>query len=84
MGAELRQEGLHVGRTDPGEQADMERRAAVHVADQVGAEHPHHLDDEDPRQAGRELAKDPAIAAGVLELLDAIGIRPDRIRRGTQ
>ncbi|MCX4596177.1 hypothetical protein OG819_42950 [Streptomyces sp. NBC_01549] len=58
-----------------------QRKAAIRIADQIGKEHPHPLDDEDPAQAGRELAKDPAIAAGVLELADQLGIRPDQIRR---
>lgn len=40
------------------------RAAAVHVADRIGAEHPHELDDVMPRLAGRQLAQDPAIAAG--------------------
>jgi hypothetical protein len=61
--------------------AVLQRRAAVRIADHIGAEHPHPLDDEDPAQAGRELAMDPVIAAGVLELLAALGIRPDQIRR---
>jgi hypothetical protein len=34
-----------------------------------------------PRIAGAVIAKDPVIAAGVLELLAALGIRPDQIRR---
>ncbi|MEU5477524.1 hypothetical protein [Streptomyces mirabilis] len=62
-------------------QADEQRRAAVRIADQFGKEHPHPLDNEDPAQAGQELAMDPAIAAGFLELLDQLGIRPDQIRR---
>jgi hypothetical protein len=62
-------------------QADEQLRAARRIADQFGKEHPHALDHEDPRQAGRELAKDPVIAAGVLELLAKLGIRPDQIRR---
>lgn len=57
------------------------RRAAVRIADQFGKEHPHPQDDDDPAQAGRELAQDPVIAAGLLELADKLGIRPDQIRR---
>jgi hypothetical protein len=52
------------------------RAAAIHVADYVAAQHPHELDDTSPRFAGRLLAQDPAIAAGVLELLDALGFLP--------
>jgi hypothetical protein len=83
MGAELRQEGLLVGHTDADAQADVERRAAVRVADQFGRENPHELDELMPKLAGRELAKDPAIAAGVLELLDQLGLKPQHIRRRT-
>jgi hypothetical protein len=61
--------------------ADEQRQAAVRIADQFGKEHPHPQDVKDPREAGRELAKDPVIAAGVLELLAKLGIRPDQIRR---
>lgn len=50
------------------------RRAAVHASDHIGAEHPHPLDDLMPKLAGRELAKDPVIAAGLLEVLDQLGI----------
>jgi hypothetical protein len=52
--------------------AALQRAAAVRIADQVAAEHPHPLDDLMPRLAGRLLAKDPAVAAGVRELLDAV------------
>lgn len=54
--------------------ADQTRRASVHVADRIAAEHPHPLDDLMPRLAGRQLATDPVIAAGLLELLDQLGI----------
>lgn len=59
------------------------RAAAVHVADRIAAEHPHPLDDVMPRLAGKQLAQDPAITAGVLELLDVLGlIRPRRQPKG--
>lgn len=61
--------------------AVLQRLAAVRIADHIGAENPHPLDEYMPRIAGAVLAKDPAIAAGVLELLAALGIRPDQIRR---
>jgi hypothetical protein len=77
MGSDLNQFVLATDPTD----ADLARRAAVHVADQIAAEHPHPLDDVMPRIAGAVIAKDPVIAAGVLELLAALGIRPDQIRR---
>ena len=49
------------------------RALAVHCADRIGAEHPTEFDDTDPKLAGRLIAKDPAVRADVLELLDAIG-----------
>lgn len=77
MNAELSQDALTVGLVDEAER----RRAAVRVADQLGREHPHELDDLMPELVGRELAQDPAIAAGVLELLDQLGLKPQHIRR---
>lgn len=50
------------------------RRAAVRVSDQIGVENPHDLDETAPRLAGRELAQDPAIAAGLRDLLAALGL----------
>jgi hypothetical protein len=69
-GRELDQYVLAVGAPT----ARQTRAAAVHVADRIAAEHPHPLDDVMPKLAGRQLAKDPAIAAGVLELLDVLGL----------
>jgi hypothetical protein len=60
---------------------DQERRTAVRAADFVAAEHPHPLDDTKPDVAGRELATDPLIRAGLLELLDALGIQTTRGNR---
>jgi hypothetical protein len=34
-----------------------------------------------PKLVGRELAHDPVIAAGVLKLLDQLGLKPQHIRR---
>lgn len=50
------------------------RAAAVHVADRVAAEHPHPLDDQMPKLAGRTIAKDPAVRGDLLELLDVLGL----------
>ncbi|MFD9284884.1 hypothetical protein ACFWD7_48050 [Streptomyces mirabilis] len=77
MGIELADYGP---KPTPAEAAEQ-RKAAVRIADQFGVEHPHPLDERLPRLAGQELAMNPAIAAGVLELLDQLGIRPDQIRR---
>lgn len=52
--------------------------AAVHVADRVAAAHPHELDELMPRLAGRQLAQDPAVAGELLELLDVLGLAPER------
>lgn len=77
MNAELSQDALVHAPVD----GTTQRRAAVRIADQLGRENPHQLDDLMPKLAGRELAQEPAIAAGVLELLDVLGLHPDRIRR---
>ncbi|MFD8008141.1 hypothetical protein [Streptomyces mirabilis] len=77
MGAELADYGPKPTTAEPDELV----RAAVRIADQFGKEHPHPQDDENPRQAGWDLCKDPAIAAGFLELAAALGLEPDRIRR---
>lgn len=62
-------------------EADERRAAAVHVADRVGAEHSHPLDDLMPRLAGRLIAEDPAVRDDVTDLLDALGLKPDQVRR---
>lgn len=49
------------------------RRAAVHLADGIAAQHPTEDDESAPKDAGRLLAQDPTIRAGLRELLDAIG-----------
>lgn len=73
MGADLEQTVLTVVALT----RRQTRAAAVHCADRIAAEHPHPLDELMPKLAGKQLAQDPAIAAGVLELLDAPGlIRP--------
>ncbi|MFE2832255.1 hypothetical protein ACFXI6_14575 [Streptomyces mirabilis] len=65
-------------------EVDEQRRAAVRIADHFGRENPHHLDEKDPRQAGRELGKDPVIAGEVLDLIAVFGLSPDRIRRAAR
>ncbi|MGW4786163.1 hypothetical protein [Streptomyces sp. NPDC004230] len=59
------------------------RAAAINVADRIAAEHPHPLDDVLPRLAGRQLGQDPVIAAGVLELLDTLGLHTNTARLTT-
>jgi hypothetical protein len=57
----------------------LQRAAAIRIADQVAAENPNPLDDTMPKLAGRLLAKDPVVAAGLRELLDAVfGTRLNR------
>jgi hypothetical protein len=77
MGIELADYGPKPADAEEGEQ----RRAAIRIAGQIAAEHPHPLDETVPRLAGQELAMNPVIAAGVRELLAALDIRPDQIRR---
>ena len=57
------------------------RAAAVHVADRVAVENPHPLDGSEPRLAGRLIGRDPVIAAGLIELLDALGLLPAHYAR---
>lgn len=66
----------------PAVNGEFLRRAAVHVADQVAAEHPHPDDDRNPRRAGQAIAYDPAVREDLLELLDAIGY--PKTHRGQQ
>jgi hypothetical protein len=61
---------LSVGQVT--ESPALNRAAAIRIADQVAAEHPNPLDDTMPKLAGRLLAKDPTVAAGLRELLDAV------------
>jgi hypothetical protein len=68
-GRELDQRLLGRVDVDPATQ----RKAAVNLADRIAAQHPTELDDLAPEYAGRLLAQDPTIRAGLKELLDAIG-----------
>lgn len=74
-GRELDQHVLALVVMKPEERARIERAAAVHAADRVGAEHPHPFDDEMPRLAGQIIAKDPAVRQKVHDLIDALGLR---------
>jgi hypothetical protein len=53
------------------------RRAAVHLADRIAAEHLTEFDELAPEYAGRLVAQDPTVRAGLRELLDAIGYRKE-------
>jgi hypothetical protein len=65
-GRELDQHVLVVGHIDE----KTLRRAAVHIAGRVA--------DLYPELTAGELAKDPGITVGLLELLDAIGYRKEQ------
>lgn len=70
--------GLELGTDDPRRRKatpGQQRRAAVRVADAVAADYPQEPD-------GRRLGQDPVIAAGLRELLAALGI--DTKTGGTQ
>jgi hypothetical protein len=56
-------------RSDNG---DERRRAAIRIADQIGREHPHPLDDYMPGIAAADTARNPAVRNELTELLDAI------------
>jgi hypothetical protein len=61
-----------LGSVDIG--AEQALGAARHIACRVAAENPHPLDDDMPRLAGRLIGRDPLVAAGLLELLAALGL----------
>ena len=73
---------LTTGRIPQKASPEEARAAAVHIADRAAAAHPHALDEDMPRLAGRLTAREPGVTAGVLELLDALGI--DRTQAGRQ
>jgi hypothetical protein len=59
--------------------ATQVRRAAIHIADRIGSQHPSELDDLMPRLAGKQTAHKPGVADDVLELLDIVlGTRTNR------
>ena len=72
---------LPITDPDPARRREMERAAAVHAADRIAAEHPHALDGVMPKLAGRTVAHDPEARAGLLLLLDVLGITPAAHRR---
>lgn len=60
-------------------QYDLDRRAAKSIADQIGREHPHPLDDVMPRIAGAVIGRDPQARADVTNLVDMVfGANPPR------
>lgn len=62
-GRELETHGLGVTTVTTAQQ----RAAAVHIADRIAAEHPH--------LTAAQIAANPVVAAGLLELLDQLGLR---------
>lgn len=68
-GKELDQHVLGDIRIDAG----LHRRAAVHLADRIAAQHPTELDDLAPEYAGRLIAQDLTVRMALRDLLDAIG-----------
>lgn len=59
----------------------QKRAAAVHVADRIAAEHPHPLDDQMPKLAGRLTGRDPDARQELVDLLDVLGLAPAGRRR---
>jgi len=59
--------------------AEQKRRAVLHIADHIGAEHPTAHDDTEPHLAGRLVAHDPQAREELLLLLDAIGFRKEHL-----
>lgn len=56
------------------------RRAAVRIADHLGTQFPHPLDQSEPTAAGRATARELAVKVGLLELLAALGLNPADLR----
>lgn len=69
MSLDLGTEDPRRRKATPGQQ----RRAAVRIADAIAAEHPQEPD-------GRRLGQDPAIAAGLRELLTVLGIDTKNVK----
>jgi hypothetical protein len=69
-GRDVNSQGFGSVFVDAQQALGMILRVGVHVA----AEHPHPADDTNPRLAGQLIGQDPVIAAGVLELLSALGL----------
>lgn len=65
-----------LGNVDIG--AEQALGAVQHIACRVAADNPHSLDDDMPRLAGRLVGRDSLVAAGLLELLDALGLPTTR------
>ena len=78
-GLELTHDTVDVGPVD----ARVQRAAAVHVADRVASEHPHPLDEQMPKLAGRLTGRNPEARQQLLDLLDALGVTPAARRRAT-
>lgn len=74
MSGQTQPELIPLPPADPDRQQHIARRAAVHAADRVAAEHPHELDELMPKLAGRTIAHNPTARAELLLLLDALGL----------
>lgn len=68
-GQDLGQDIASVGRITA---ADY-RKAAVHLADRIAAQHPTDFDETAPEYAGRLVGLDPTVRTTLRDLLDAIG-----------
>lgn len=68
-GSDFTTQGLVLGPMKPADRQRIERAAAVRIADEIAAPHPH--------PDGRRVAHDPTARADVLELLDVIGFLPN-------
>jgi len=73
-GRELDQYTLAAGPVDE----QQLRRAAVHLADRIAAEHLTEFDELAPEYAGRLVAQDPTVRAALRDLLDVIGYPTNR------
>ena len=78
MSGQTQPELIPLPPADPDRQQHIERRAAIHAADRVAAEHSHELDELMPKLAGRTIAHNPTARAELLLLLDVLGLSKEQ------
>lgn len=63
--------------TDPARKGWVDRQTRLTLADMIGQEHPHPLDQTDPATAGRAVARIPGVRRELLDLLEALDLLDD-------
>lgn len=69
-GSDFTTHGLALGPTKPEVRRQIERAAAVHIADRIAAEH--------PERTAAQLAADPHIANRLRETLAQLGLNKEQ------